>query len=238
MTRWIFFIFPISLESHIGGKKRKERKKKLLNQSEPNSLHPSLCSGAISTSVMGIPQGAAHCSPLVWEWRGQLSDSAECLGQSGPWHELGESWQIRARLIILFYQGLSSSLAPPNSPRIPSFQLIDSGTVRAIWEPPHALTSFFSLVVKMRVELVRKNNYVKKMSLQKTSRLHISVPPTDQDGLVPFVETGPVNFLGRISHAKTTRKMFGLTFFPPPQCLWTLGSLGLKKALNLKCYIH
>lgn len=82
----------------------------------------------------------------------------------------------------------------------------------------------------MRVELVRKNNYVKKMSLQKTSRLHISVPPTDRDELVPFVETGPVNFLGRISHAKT-RKMFGLTFFffPPPVFMNT-GKLGVKKS--------
>lgn len=82
---------------------------------------------------------------------------------------------------------------------------------------------------------IRKEKQLNEKQSHYRTPASLSVSPSEGDEFSPFVEIGPVNFLGRISPVKATRQMFTLT---SQQCLWTLGRLKIKKrernSLNLK----
>lgn len=106
MTRWIFFIFPLSLESHV-----KKKIKKLI-QYEPNLIHSSLCSKAIFLSAVCV---AGHT------WGFQVFP-LPC-GEQGGFG--GNSQQIRARFNFVLSRAFVKPLQLPKDRKFPAHRLCD-----------------------------------------------------------------------------------------------------------------
>lgn len=112
MTRWIFFIFPLSLESHVKKKKLKKidsiwtKFNPFLTLLQSNFPICSVC----CRTYLGLPGLPIAMWGARWVW----------------WEFPADQGKIQ----FLFYQGLSSS--PYSSLRTENFQLIDSATELAV----------------------------------------------------------------------------------------------------------